>query len=785
MKKNIWILFCLSLISFVSPLLHAEEALLPPDEAYAFSARVLDANTVEAGWQVADGYYLYRNKISFSSDTPGIRLGKPRLPKGKIKQDEFFGEMEVYRHTIKAQIPVIRELLKDGQAQIRKFTLVAKSQGCADIGVCYPPHVQKITLTLPMVTAAKPQSNSTPALQTLGAFDGGMGLGGDLGGGADDGILDPDVAFELSTEEADPNTLIARWNIAPDHYLYRDKFKFSLKNSDGVSLGEVQLPKGELKHDEFFGQIHVFHNQVEARIPLRRSTSTATAITLHTEYQGCAEKTGICYPPIKKDIAFKLPSTSQLASQVQVPATASQQPDNDQAISDVDEFTQSLSKGSLLTVILTALGFGLMLAFTACMYPMIPILSSIIIGHGEKTSAAKGFGLSLIYVGAMALTFGVIGAITAVVGEGAGIQAHFQSPWVLVPFALLFVALAFAMFGFYNIQIPSFIQSKLNMFSSQQKSGSLAGVAIMGILSALIIGPCGGPILIAALTYAATSEDMLKGFIALFSLGAGMGLPLLVVGASGGKLLPKAGGWMNAVKAVAGVVLLAIAILMLERMPNLFSPALTMTLWAVLFIISAIYMRALEPLPTDSSGWRTLWKGLGVALLLYGAIVMLGGLTGAKNVTHPMHGSELMGGRSSAPGATAVGDSVPAHLPFTRIKTAADLERELANARANGKPVMLDFYADWCIYCKEYEEYVFPDPAVQAALSNFVLLQADVTAMDDDDKALMKRARVILPPAILFFGPDGKEQRAQRIVGSMSAAKFLAHVKKTSATRGR
>ncbi len=771
MKKNVWITCWLIAISLVSPLLHAEETLLPADEAYVFSAHMLDKDTVDAGWQVADGYYLYGNKIRFSSDTPGIRLGKPKLPKGKIKHDQFFGKLEVYRHKVRAQIPVIREPLKNGQTEIREFTLIARSQGCADIGVCYPPHTQKITLKLP-ATAANTQA-SAPALQTLGAFGGDLGLGG----GADDGILDPDVAFEFSTELANPNTIIARWSIAPDHYLYRDKFKFSLKNAEGISLGQVQLPKGELKHDDFFGQIQVFHNRIEARIPLLRNRQSATPITLHAVYQGCAEKTGICYPPIKKDITFELPATNTLASQ----AALTQQPGHAQSLSDVDEFTQNLSKGSLLTVILTALGFGLMLAFTACMYPMIPILSSIIIGQGEKTSAAKGLGLSLIYVGAMALTFGVIGAITATVGEGAGIQAHFQSPWVLVPFALLFVALAFAMFGFYNIQIPSFIQSKLNMVSNQQKGGNLIGVAIMGVLSALIIGPCGGPILIAALTYAATSEDMLKGFIALFSLGAGMGLPLLVVGASGGKLLPKAGNWMNTVKAVAGVVLLAIAILMLERMPTLFSPELTMMLWATLFITSSVYMRALEPLLADNSGWRTLWKGLGVALLLYGIIVMLGGLTGAKDVTQPLHGSSLTGGQASTSKITSAGDATPAHLPFTRIKTTADLERKLTNARARGKPVMLDFYADWCTYCKEYEEYVFPDPAVHAALSNFVLLQADVTAMDDEDKALMKRALVILPPAILFFSPDSdQEQRSLRIVGSMKTDEFLAHVKKIS-----
>ncbi len=779
MKKTLWIIAWLTAISLVSPLLHAEETLLPADEAYVFNARVLDANTIDAGWKVADGYYLYRNKIRFTSDTPGIRLGKPKLPRGKIKQDEFFGKLEVYYHRVRTQIPIIRESLKNGQAPIRKLTLIAHSQGCADIGVCYPPHIQKVTLTLPAAPATKARAG-TPALQSLAAFSGGLGLGG----GTDDGILDPDVAFEFSTELANPNTLIARWNIAPDHYLYRDKFKFSLKNANGVRLGQVKLPKGDVKNDEFFGQIQVFHNHIEARIPLLRTTQAATSITLHAVYQGCAEKTGICYPPIKKDVNFELPTTNQLTSQI--PPTVSQQPSHTQPLSSVEEFTRDLSKGSLLTIILTALGFGLMLAFTACMYPMIPILSSIIIGQGEKTSAAKGLGLSLIYVGAMALTFGVIGAITATVGGGAGIQAHFQSPWVLVPFALLFVVLAFAMFGFYNIQVPGFIQSRLNMFSNRQKGGSLVGIAVMGILSALIIGPCGGPVLIAALSYAAASADMFKGFIALFSLGAGMGLPLLIVGASGGKLLPKAGSWMNTVKAVAGVVLLAIAILMLERMPTLFSPELTMMLWAALFIVSAIYMRALEPLVANGSGWRIFWKGLGVALLLYGVIVMLGGLTGAQDVTHPLHGSSLTRGQAySSSGTTSANNPASAHLPFIRIKSTTDLERELASARANGKWVMLDFYADWCTYCKEYEEYVFPDPAVHAALSNFVLLQADVTAMDDEDKALMKNTSVILPPAILFFGPNSKEQRSQRIVGIMTAAEFLAHVKKVSSENGK
>lgn len=632
---------------------------------------------------------------------------------------------------------------------------------------------------LPNLNAAHAETNLLDEITSQSAGGGdGFGLEDEMGG-----FLAPEQAFRLTTETLDNNTLIARWQIADGYYLYKDKFRFTLKPaSQQATLDAAAMPDGKVKDDPLFGNIEVYYHETEARIPIR--DHGGKPLTLEISYQGCAEA-GLCYPPAFQEVAFdpgRIGSSSSAVAAA-TPATAKNgivapapSPAN-----EMDRFLGVLQQGSLLTVILAALGAGLILAFTACMYPMIPILSSIIVGQGEEVTVPKAFGLSLVYVESMALTFGVIGATMAWLGGGIGIQAYFQDPWLLIPFAILFVILALAMFDFFHIQMPAAIQSRLHAGSHGQKGGTLAGVAIMGILSALIIGPCGGPVLIAGLSYAASSGDMLSGFIALFSLGNGMGLPLLIVGISGGKLLPRAGDWMNAIKAIAGVILLAVAIVILERMPSIFPPALTMLMWAALFIISATYMGALEPLPVESSGWRRLWKGSGIVMMLYGLILMLGGLSGASDVTNPLHGSRLLGSSIAMPLSTtaqATPDGAHAAAGFTFIKSVEDLERELQQASLSGKSVMLDFYADWCTYCKQYEAYVFPQPGVQQALANTVLLQADVTATDAQDKALMQRVGVFLPPAILFFGKDGKELRPFRVVGSMDADEFRQHVKR-------
>jgi len=321
------------------------------------------------------------------------------------------------------------------------------------------------------------------------------------------------------------------------------------------------------------------------------------------------------------------------------------------------------------------------------------------------------------------------------------------------------------MFGFYEVQMPSALQSRLTEISNRQQGGTLVGVAIMGFLSALIVGPCVAAPLAGALIYIGQTGDAVLGGAALFALSLGMGAPLIAIGTSAGKLLPRAGGWMDAIKAVFGVLLLAVAIWMLERV---IPPAVTMLLWAILLIVSAIYMKALDSLSADSSGWQKLWKGVGVVLLVLGTLQLIGAAAGGRDYLQPLKGLQL--------GVGSGGVSSEQHLAFKRIKSVDDLQGELAKASKQGKLVMLDFYADWCVYCKDYEKYVFTDPRVQKALSNVVLLQADVTANDEQDKALLKHVNVTAPPAILFFDTHSTEMRGYRVVGSMDADEFLAHV---------
>ena len=725
------------------PLLHAEEELLEPDQAFPFAATI-QGDMLQAEWNLPKGYYLYRSKIRLTTATPGISLGEPHLPAGQIKQDEFFGEMEIYHNPFTAKVPIQRE-----DPRVTEFQLKAVYQGCADIGVCYPPITKQISLSLP--------AKSGGAIAALGALSESLGVGG----GSEDEVLEPDQAFQFSMDVADPNTLMARWQIAPDHYMYRGKMSFQLADGQAIQLGQVELPAGEKKHDEFFGDIEVYHGQVEARIPLLRSNPEPTSVQIIATYQGCAEITGICYPPIKKTLTLALPAATSLAATAgEAPGPEVSQPE---VISEQDQIAASLASGNTLLTILTFFGFGLLLAFTPCVFPMIPILSSIIVGQGEKITIRKAFAMSLTYVLAMALTYTVAGVIAGWFGEN--LQAAFQNPWILGSFAAVFIALSLSMFGFYELQMPSALQSRLTEISNRQQGGTLLGVAVMGFLSALIVGPCVAAPLAGALIYIGQTGDAVLGGAALFALSLGMGAPLIAIGTSAGKLLPRAGGWMDAIKAVFGVLLLAVAIWMLERVVP---PAVTMLLWGLLLIISAIYMKALDPLAPKCSGWQKLWKGLGVVLLVIGSLQLIGAAAGGRDYLQPLKGLQLgMGG--------GVAGSEQ-HVTFKRIKTVADLERELADASNQGKMVMLDFYADWCIYCKDYEKYVFTDPRVQAELNKLVLLQADVTANDDEDKALLKHVKVTAPPAILFFDKQSSEMRGYRIVGLMNADEFLAHV---------
>ncbi len=580
-------------------------------------------------------------------------------------------------------------------------------------------------------------------------------------GGQDD-ILDPDDAFQIS-HDSQPGQFKVNWIIAEGHYLYRDKMKITVDDPD-VTAKTLLVPGGEAKEDPIFNKtLYVFHHFADATLPYQYTNDGDKEVTFKVKYQGCSEISGICYPPQTKKFIVKLSPISSAMAASQAATLSSASGTMQPVVSEQDEITNALRSGDTLLTLLVFFGAGLLLAFTPCVFPMIPILSGIIVGQGKDISTSKAFYLSLVYVLAMALTYTVVGILVGLSGEN--IQAWFQNPWIIGSFAIIFVGLSFSMFGFYELQMPSSIQSKITSVSNSQKSGNIIGVAIMGFLSALIVGPCVTAPLVGALIYIAETGDAVLGGMALFSLSMGMGAPLLVIGASAGKMLPRAGMWMDAVKAVFGVMLLGLAIWLLERVAP---AAFTMTLWAALIIVSAIYMGAIDSLKEGASGWNKLWKGLGLLLLIYGIIILLGLASGNRNIFQPLKGL-----------ATTSGTAVTVeHLNFTQVKGVDGLNAELDKAKAAGKTVMLDFYADWCVSCKEMEALTFADPDVQKSLKNVVLLQADVTPNDDQDTALYKRFGIIGPPSIMFFDLDGKERKNYRVVGYMPAEKFSQHVER-------
>ena len=741
-----------------------DEQPLMPDEAFQLSTKVLDANTIRAEWKIADKYYLYKNKFKFISDTDGIAPGTPRFPKGQVKEDEFFGKVEVYHDHVAVDLPLTRT----GGAGSLKMKITA--QGCAEMGICYPPQTKTVSFKLPAMAAAETATaNDSPEKSSnFNPLNALKDLGNSLGlTDSSDNFLPPDQAFVFSAEAVNGNTLRAHWDIHDGVYLYQDKFKFELKDANGITLGTPVMPKGDKKVDESFGEMIVYHHGVDIDIPLTRTNLAATDIILVAKYQGCADA-GFCYPPMTKEMPISLPAGAASASAAVADTGNIAEPPK----SEQDRIADSLASGNSLLTIITFFGFGLLLAFTPCVFPMIPILSSIIVGQGENITTRRAFIMSLVYVLAMALTYTAAGIAAGAFGEN--LQAAFQNPWILGSFAGIFVALSFSMFGFYDLQMPSFIQSKLTHVSNSQQGGTLVGVAIMGLLSALIVGPCVAAPLAGALIYIGQTGDMVLGGLALFALSLGMGAPLLAIGASAGKLLPKAGTWMDTIKAVFGVLMLAVAVWMLERIVPV---AVAMMLWGTLMIGSAIYMGALDPLGEHASGWRKLWKGLGVVLFIYGALQLVGAAAGGKDTIQPLHGLAMMSGGGVA-GSGTVSAVHGNEMVFKRIKGLAELDREVAAASAAGKSVMVDFYADWCVSCKEMEKYTFSDPGVQQALANTVLLQADVTLQDKDDKALQKKFGIIGPPSILFFGTDGEERKAYRVVGFVEPGSFRDHVEK-------
>ena len=557
---------------------------------------------------------------------------------------------------------------------------------------------------------------------------------------AQNDFLPPEQAFRVLVEATAPDRVEVSFQVTPGYYLYRDKLKFALPaDLQGVALGTPQLPKGEVKTDDYFGTQEVYHHDFTAQLPVSRAAGAALPLTLNLTWQGCADA-GLCYPPQRGRFEVTLPAANA-ASVVQLSDTP--------YVSEQDWLAGVVRSGSLLTLVGLFFVSGLGLAFTPCVLPMVPILSGIIAGHGANLSRLKGFTLSLAYVLGMAVTYTAAGMAFAAAGQQA--QTLFQQPWIITLFAVLFVAMAASMFGLFTVQMPSFIQTRLSQLSDRQRAGSYAGVAVMGALSALIVTTCVGPALVAALSVISQSGQVTRGGLALFAMALGMGTPLLVVGASAGQLLPRTGAWMETVKQLFGALMLAVAAWMLSR---IVPGRVALLLWAVPLVAAAVVLwRAVLRHPTA----RVLVRGVGVAALGWALLLVVGGVRGA---TDPL-----------APWALA-----PVHeeLPFRTIKSVADLDREVAAAQAAGKPLLLDFYADWCVSCKEMERYTFTDAQVRQVLADTVLLRADVTANDEADQALLARFGIFGPPTIAFYGRDGVERSALRVVGFMKAAEFAA-----------
>lgn len=705
----------------------------PPPPQDIFKYVVFDAgDAFEIDWAVEDGAYMYRDAFAFESSNAAISLGKPELPEGKVYSDEFLGEQVIYRGSFFVRIPYT--VHGDKPAAL---PLTVKSRGCLDSGFCYLPQtwIETVSMQVAAVPAKKLDFNA-------------------LGSGGQDEFPPPDEVFFPDAFAVDGNNVELIIRVIPGFYLYKDKISVKAL-SDKARAGNLNLPKGKSKTDEFFGAQEVYYDEVIGRVAISRATPEAMELELEVNYQGCADG-GLCYLPQTKVLTVSLPQATSITDLASLPSS-------NVPVSEQARLANIIANDNLWVVIGVFFIAGLLLAFTPCVLPMVPILSGIIAGEGDNVSPMRGFSLALSYVMGMALIYTAAGVAAAL--AGAQLQAMFNQPWVLILFSSMFVVLSFGMFGFYDLQMPSGIQSRLASISGNQKSGTTVGAFVMGAISSLVVTACVAPALIAALSVMAQTGDVVRGGTALFAMSMGMGAPLLLVGAAQGKFLPKAGPWMVAIKGAFGFMFIGLAIWMLSR---ILPGGVSMALWAGLIFISGVFMGGLTSLTPDSSVTQKLGKGFGLLAILYGLVLFLGALTGGTNPLKPMASIQFTGAGISV--------AKEKHLEFQRIKTVDDLDREIATAAAAGKSVMLDFYADWCVSCIEMEEYTFITPEVQAALANTVTLQADVTKNDEQDQVLLKRFGVFGPPTIIFFGSDGEQRHGYEIVGFMNAEDFAAHV---------
>jgi thiol:disulfide interchange protein DsbD len=621
----------------------AADDFLPPEQAFKYEASATGTE-VEVRWTAAPGYYAYKKRMGMESATPGVKLDPPVFPKGESHTDDYFGEQEVFRgpFTVKAKV-------NRAAGSPDSLDLKLKIQGCADAGLCYPPLTWDAKVTLPAVAAQAAAPGGIDAIL------------GKARVASQDEFLPPDEAFRLEAKAEGPDRVRLIWQIAEGYYLYKSRTK-ATTSSTQAQLGSLSMPTGKIHTDDYFGEQEVYYIELDAMLPVARPGGGPIDLPLDVTYQGCADA-GLCYPPITKQVSLELPAGSGSGT-------------SGGYVSAQDRMAAALRDGNLFVVLATFFVAGLLLSFTPCVLPMIPILSGILVGQGGgKVTPMRGFSLAFTYVQGMAITYAAAGAAFVLLFNQAP-QAFFQKPWIIALFVALFVALALAMFGAYTLQMPSALQTRLTDVSNKQKSGTYIGCFVMGALSALVVTACVAPAVIAALTVISQSGEVARGAAALYASALGMGVPLLLVGASAGSLLPKVGPWMDTMKSLFGVIFLGVAIYFLG---SLVPAAATMLLWAALAIIAGFWIFALKA--RDGGPAPAAVRATGLVALFYGVILLVGVAAGNEDPLQPLKGLRASAAVASTEGGPVAQES---ELPFETIKSVADLQARVAAASAEG-----------------------------------------------------------------------------------------------------
>ena len=684
--------------------LFSNDGFLSPDKAFMVDFKKQN-DGVQISMDLDDTVYIYDDKAKVLLNKKDIT--KEVFTLKPVEHDGFIVHNKDFNFIVPNNI--LEKYATNGT-----YTLEFKYQGCSINGLCYAPMGKKFDGTINTI------SSSAPLMPAQ-----------------DDGFLSPDKAFVATFKDAGENIILSM-KLDKSVYIYDDKTKIFDGKKDITKEVFTLKP---VEHDGFI----IYDKSFDVSIPKSKISSNE----LTFKYQGCSIN-GLCYAPMKK--TYKVTKTNNINNTNTNKVTSQSTSNTDTQKDEAGSIADLLSGGNIFLILATFFGFGLLLSLTPCIFPMVPILSSIIVQHSNngngEMSAKKGFFLSLVYVLSMAAAYTIAGVLAGLFG--ANIQAMLQNPYVLVGFAGIFVALAFSLFGYYSLELPQSFQTKINSLSGNgEKKGGVAGVAIMGFLSALIVGPCVAPPLAGALVYIGQTGDAVLGGLALFFMSIGLGAPLLLVGAGAGKYMPKPGGWMETVSKVFGIVMLALAVYMLDR---ILEPSVIMYLWAILFIGAGLYLQEFK---------HVIIRTITTLILVYGIVVFVGALSGATNVIKPL---ENFVGKGN------IGGVQSQKLQFTKVHSLDELD---AAIKASKKPVMLDFWAKWCVSCKELDNLTFTDPKVIAELSKYTLLKADVTDNTANDQVMMKKFNVFGPPALMFWDKDGKLEKNKRIVGYKPPKEFL------------